>query len=169
MINFQNAANFLFNFSFNWNTRFLISGQVFNQSLWILVQMKTTCFKTLKLNNLSKILGERCETGPPLWRHLRKFFKTKKKKYLWQISVARACSDTPGSHFFFRSPPFQNLGLKVVPTPSRKGDWYSVSHLLFKRSNLILMLLFKILVYLFFYEVIISKLGKKGPKLYTMY
>ena len=45
------------------NTRFLISGQIFNQSLWELVQMESTCFKTLKLQNLCKVLGERCETG----------------------------------------------------------------------------------------------------------
>ena len=51
---FTTAANFL-----SRNTRFLTLGQVFNQSLWKLVQLESTCFKTLKLLKIS----ERCKTG----------------------------------------------------------------------------------------------------------
>ena len=29
-----------------------------------MVRMNSTCFKTLKVQNLCKIFGERCETGP---------------------------------------------------------------------------------------------------------
>ena len=48
------------------NTRFCMSGQVFNQSLSKLMQMESTCFKTLKLQTFCKIFGQRCETGAPL-------------------------------------------------------------------------------------------------------
>ena len=51
---FITAANFL-----SRNTRFLTLGQVFNQSSWKLVQLESTCFKTLKLLKIS----ERCKTG----------------------------------------------------------------------------------------------------------
>ena len=60
---FRTAANFLYNSLLSRNTTFLISGQDFNQSLWKLVQMESTCFKTLKLQNFCKMLVERRETG----------------------------------------------------------------------------------------------------------
>ena len=41
-----------------------ISSQVFNQSLWKLVQIKSTCFKRLKLENLCKIFVKGVELGP---------------------------------------------------------------------------------------------------------
>ena len=53
------TANFLYYSTLSRNTRFLISGQDFNQSLWKLVQMESTCFKTLKLQNFCKMFDER--------------------------------------------------------------------------------------------------------------
>ena len=98
--------------------------------------MKTTCFKTLKLNNLSKILGERCETGPPLWRHLRKFFKTKKK----EISVANICGKGMFRHsrlsFFFQITPFSKFGTEGCPHPQQKGGTDTVSVICFLRDQI---------------------------------
>ena len=74
----RTAANFLHNSSLSRNTRFFISGQVLNQSLWKEVQMENTCFKTLKLQNFCKMSGEWCETGAPLSRHFRNFFPVSK-------------------------------------------------------------------------------------------
>ena len=45
----SSAANFVYNTSLSRNTRFLISGQSFNQSLRKLLQMESTYFETLKL------------------------------------------------------------------------------------------------------------------------
>ena len=53
---FGTAANFLYNSLFSRNTRSLKWGQFFNQSLQKLVQMKHTCFKTLKLQNFMRSL-----------------------------------------------------------------------------------------------------------------
>ena len=63
---FRTAANFLYNSSLGRSTRFLMSGQDFNQSLWKLVQRKSTRFKTLNLQNFCKMLGEKCVLGTPL-------------------------------------------------------------------------------------------------------
>ena len=63
---FRTAANFLYNSSFSRNTRFLISGQVFNQSLQKLVQMKSTCFKTLKLQNFMRLLSQNIAVLTPV-------------------------------------------------------------------------------------------------------
>ena len=63
---FRTSVNFLYNFSVSRDTRSLIWGQVFNQSLWKLVQTENTCFKTLQLQNFCKMLGKRCKTGIPL-------------------------------------------------------------------------------------------------------
>ena len=76
---FRTAANFLYNSSLSRNTRFLISGQVFNQSLWKLIQIEITYSKTLKLQNFCEMHSERCETGVPGWRHFPKFLKTVSK------------------------------------------------------------------------------------------
>ena len=74
---FRIAANFLYNSWSSGNTRFLVLGQVFNQSLWKLVQMKSTSSKTLKLQNFfnCKMLGQRCKKEVPLWYHFLKPLK----------------------------------------------------------------------------------------------
>ena len=54
---FRTAANFLNNSSLSKNTRFLMLGQVFNQSLGKFTQKESTCFKTLKLKFFCKMLG----------------------------------------------------------------------------------------------------------------
>ena len=76
---FRTAANFLYNSSLSRNTKFLISDQVFSLSLWKFAQMESNCFKTLKLQNVFKMLAESCETRTPLWHHFPKFFKTVSK------------------------------------------------------------------------------------------
>ena len=56
----------MYNSSLSRNTRFLIWDQFFNQSLFKLAQMESFCFKTLKLKNFFKMLGERCEARAAL-------------------------------------------------------------------------------------------------------
>ena len=47
-----------------------------------LIQMESTLFKTLKLQNFGKICGWRCATGAPLLHHIPKFFKAVSKQYI---------------------------------------------------------------------------------------
>ena len=75
----RTAANFAYNSSLSRSTRILILGQVFSKSLWKLVKMENTCFKTLKLKNNCKIVSDKCKTGTVLWHHFSKFFKTVSK------------------------------------------------------------------------------------------
>ena len=63
---FRTAANFLYNSSLGRSKRFLMSAQDFNQSLWKLVKRKSTRFKTLNLQNVCKMLGEKCVLGTPV-------------------------------------------------------------------------------------------------------
>ena len=53
---FRAVANFLYNSSLSRNARLLTLDQVFNQSLWKLIQMESTYLKTLKLQNFCKML-----------------------------------------------------------------------------------------------------------------
>ena len=85
---FRTAVDFLHNFSLSRNTRFLISGQVFNQSLWKLVQMENASFKRLKLKSFFKILCERCEIAANVWRHsLPKVLQNSFKVICWNQTI----------------------------------------------------------------------------------
>ena len=63
---FRISTNFMYNSSLGRSTKFLISDQDFNQSLWKLVQRESIRFETLKSQNFCKMLGEKCVLGTPL-------------------------------------------------------------------------------------------------------
>ena len=62
---FRISTNFMYNSSLGRSTKFLISDQDFNQSLWKLVQRESIRFETLKSQNFCKMLGEKCVLGTP--------------------------------------------------------------------------------------------------------
>lgn len=60
---FRTATNFLYNTSLSRNTRSRTLGQLFNHSSWKLMQVNSTCSKTLKLQNVCKMLVKRVKQG----------------------------------------------------------------------------------------------------------
>ena len=60
---FRTVTNFLYNTSLSRNTRSRTLGQVFNHSSWKLMQVNSTCSKTLKLPNVCKMLVKRVKQG----------------------------------------------------------------------------------------------------------
>ena len=97
---FRTAVDFLYNFSLSRNTRFLISGQVFNQSLWKLVQMENASFKRLKLQSFFKILCERCETAADVWRHFPPKVIQNSFKVIYCNQTIRETSTIPAIDIF---------------------------------------------------------------------
>ena len=97
---FRTAVDFLHNFSLSRNTRFLISGQVFNQSLWKLVQMENASFKRLKLQSFFKILCERCETAAHVWRHFPPKVLQNSFKVIYCNQTIRETSTIPAIDIF---------------------------------------------------------------------
>ena len=97
---FRTAVDFLHNFSLSRNTRFLISGQVFNQSLWKLVQMENASFKRLKLQSFFKILCERCETAADVWRHFPPKVIQNSFKVIYCNQTIRETSTIPAIDIF---------------------------------------------------------------------
>ena len=93
-------VDFLYNFPLSRNTRFLISGQVFNQSLWKLVQMENDSFKRLKLQSFFKILCERCETAAHVWRHFPPKVLQNSFKVIYCNQTIRETSTIPAIDIF---------------------------------------------------------------------
>ena len=89
---FGNAANFLYDSSFSGNTRFFISGKVFNQSLRKLVQIKSTCFKTIKLRNFMRSLSQNSAVWLRWWRHQPKI-DSKKCPNSYLMVIKRSWKD----------------------------------------------------------------------------